>query len=200
MPEILVPDRKAITLDAYDLAVPSQVNRSQWSGSSKVIGLPGAEVWTAKITIDGLATEESEWPWRAFLLALKGQQNWFRLLMTCQRHIGPMPVVDAGAGDGYTLPLTGMAPSTTILRAGQWMTVPVAADSYRLVVLTSDLITDASGKAVAQVEPALRVAPTAGTAVETAEPFMQVRKADGSAGFSYSDAVAGRSLDLEEAL
>lgn len=200
MPEILVPDRKAITLDAYDLAVPSQVNRSQWGGSSKVVGLPGAEVWTAKITIDGLATEESEWPWRAFLLALKGQQNWFRLRMTCQRHIGPMPVVDTAAGDGYTLPLTGMAPSTTILRAGQWMTVPLGQDRYRLVGLTDDLITDAAGRAVAQFSPALRVAPATGAVIETASPFMQVRKADGSAGFSYSDAIAGRSLDLEEAL
>lgn len=200
MPEILVPDRKAITLDDYSLAVPSQVNRSQWSGTSKVVGLAGAEVWTAKITIDGLATEASEWPWRAFMLALRGQQNWFRLRMTCQGHIGPMPKVAPGAGDGYTLPLTGMAPSTTILKAGQWMTVPVAVDSYRLVALTSDLITDASGNAVAQIEPALRIAPVAGTPVETANPFMQVRKSDSSAGFSYSDAVAGRSLDLEEAL
>ncbi len=200
MPEITVPESEALTLDDYTLTVPSQVNRSQWSGSSKIVGLAGAEMWTAKITIDGLATEESEWPWRAFLMALKGQQNWFRLLMTCQRHIGPMPVVAAGAGDGYTLPLTGMAPSTTILRAGQWMTVPVATDAYRLVVLTADLITDAAGSATALFEPALRIPPAAGTVVETARPFMQVRRSDTATGFSYSDAVAGRSLDLEEAL
>lgn len=122
-----------------------------------------------------------------FLSRLARRQNTFRIRAACQTHIGPPPVVDAGAGDAYTLPLKGMAVSTTILEAGQWMTVPLPSGYARLVCLTADLITDASGEATAQFEPALGEIPAEDAVVETAEPYTLVRQSGPSAAWQGGD-------------
>ena len=72
MSEIAVPDYDDLLLDELDLASPAQVNRSQWTGTRKVVGMPGVELWTGKATIADLATEEAERPWRARQVANDG--------------------------------------------------------------------------------------------------------------------------------
>lgn len=200
MPEILVPDYDGLTIDNLDPRVPAQVNRSGWTGRRKVVGLPGAETWMVSLTIDPLSTEVEERPWRAFLFSLRGQENWFKLPVACQRHIGPMPVVGAGATDGYNLPLAGMHPSTRILSAGQWLTVPLPSGHARLVNLLADLITDASGNATAVCNFALNEAPTAGVTVESARPYCPVASATPGIGLSWSGGVGGKTFDVEEAM
>lgn len=200
MPEILVPDYDGLTIDSLDPRVPAQVNRSGWTGRRKVVGLPGAETWMASLTIEPLTTEVEERPWRAFLFALRGQENWFKLRVACQRHIGPMPVVGSGATAGYSLPLVGMQPSTRILQAGQWLTVPLPSGHARLVNLLADLVTDGSGAATAICNFALNEVPAAGATVETANPSTPVASAEAGIGLSWSGGVGGRSFDVEEAL
>ena len=200
MPEILVPDYAGLTLDSLDPRVPAQVNRSGWTGRRKVGGLPGAETWMASVTIETLATEIEERPWRAFLFGLRGQENWFKLRVACQRHIGPMPTVGEGATDGYELPLVGMQPSTRILSAGQWLTVPLPSGHARLVNLLSDLVTDGDGAATAICNFALNEAPEEGASVESANPYCPVASTDPGIGLSWSNGVGGRSFDVEEVL
>lgn len=187
MAEITVPDQSLFVDKQWSLDIPAQQNRSGWTGRSKVVGLPGAETWRVTGRVRFRPTERMQRPWRAFFLALRGIQNTFRIRAACQTHIGPPPVVDAGAGDAYTLPLKGMAVSTTILEAGQWMTVPLPSGYARLVCLTADLITDASGEATAQFEPALGEAPAEDAVVETAEPYTLVRQANPSAAWQGGD-------------
>lgn len=199
MSEITVPDPDNLLLDSLSLSAPAQVNRSAWTGTRKVVGMPGVELWQGKATIDTIATEEEERPWRAFLFGLRGPVNWFKWLLPCNTHIGPKPTVAAGASDGYTLPLTGMQPNARILRAGQFMTVPLPSGHNRTVCLTNDLRTDASGNATATFEPALGETPVEGATVETVDPFIPMSPVEPTQGLGSADGVSGASFDVEEA-
>lgn len=199
MSEITVPDYDNLILSGLSLLAPAQVNRSRWTGARKVVGLPGAELWRAKITVDSITTEVEERQWRAFLFGLRGPVNWFRWYLPCNQHIGPKPLVAAGATAGYSLPLDGMTANALILKAGQFITVPLPSGKTRAVVLTADLVTDGSGAATAQFEPALPEAPAENATVETADPWIAFALASDEQGFGYQDAVAGTELDVEEA-
>lgn len=196
MAEIAVPDQSLFVDKEWTLDVPAQRNRSAWTGRSKVVGLPGAETWRVKGRVRSRPTERQQRPWRAFFVALRGIQHHFRVRMACQSHIGPPPQVDAGAGDGYTLPIKGMTPSTTILEAGQFMTVPLPSGYWRAVCLSADLNTDAAGKAIAQFEPALGEVPATNAVLETAEPFCLVRLAQPQTGWGGGSF----AFEAEEAL
>jgi hypothetical protein len=200
MAEITVPFPDQLSLDGLTLDVPTQVNRSAWTGRRKVIGMPGTERWQGKTAIDLITTEAEERPWRAFLFALRGPANWFRWPLPCHSHIGPRPTVASGASNGYTLPLTGMQPNARILEAGQFMTVPLPSGHARAVVLTAPLRADGSGNGTAQFEPALNETPTLGATVETTDPFVPMALVDRTQGFSMSDGVSGAAFDVEEAL
>ena len=200
MAEITVPDYGDLLLDGLELNTPTQVNRSGWTGRRKVIGLPGTERWTGKARIDLLTTEEQERPWRAFLFGMAGPENWFRWPLPCATHLGPKPLVAAGATDGYTLPLDGMEPNARILRAGQFITVPLPSGHYRAVCLTVDLVTNGSGQATAQFRPALNEVPAENAEVETTDPFIPMSPVEGLVGLSTSDGISGAAFDVEEAL
>lgn len=199
MTAITIPDRDGLLLEGLTLAAPAQVNRSEWTGTRKVVGMPGVELWTGRATIDLLNTEAKERPWRAFLFGLRGPANWFSWPLPCNTHIGPKPVVDAGATAGYTLPLTGMSPNARILRAGQFMTVPLPSGHSRAVCLTADLRADSSGDAEAEFEPALGEVPEADAEVETTDPFIPMALVESRQGFSLSEGISGASFDVEEA-
>lgn len=199
MAEIEVPDPDGLLLDGLTLASPAQVNRSQWTGTRKVVGMPGVELWRGRATIDTLSTEDEERPWRAFLFGLRGPVNWFRWPLPCNRHIGPKPEVDSGATDGYTLPLTGMQPNARILPAGAFMTVPLPSGHSRAVTLVEELRADGSGDATATFEPALGEVPTLGAEVETTDPFIPMALVDPEQGFALSEGVSGAAFEVEEA-
>lgn len=196
---ITVPDNSNLIIQSIDHDAPAQVNRSPWTGKRKVSGLPGGEIWYATATVEDIATEEEERQWRAFLMQLRGQQNTFNLLVGCQSHLGSKPQVRSGANSGYTVPLDGMQASTTILLAGQHMTIPLPNGHNRLVQLTADLTANASGEAVASFGPALNQTPAENATVETQEPFLPVAQTNSRNGLSYSQGVSGFPLDLEEA-
>lgn len=199
MTEIIVPDYDAMVITGLVPNFPSQVNKSVWTGRRKVVGLPGGEVWTASLIVPDVATEIEERKWRAFLISLRGQQNWFRWYLPCNRHYGPMPLVNSATADGYSLPLDGMATSTRILSAGQLMTVPLPSGHSRLVCLTEDLITNSSGQATAAFGPALQEVPANNAQVETGKPWIPLSLTNPNTGISYSEGIAGLQLDVEEA-
>lgn len=200
MSEVTVPSPGDLLLDRLELSSPTQVNRSTWTGRRKVIGLPGVERWQGAVSIADIATETEERQWRAFLFALKGPANWFRLPLPCNQHPGGRPTVAAGTTNGYTLPLAGMAANTTILRAGQFMTVPLPSGHFRAVCLKADLVSNGSGTGTASFEPALNETPTLGATVETLNPFIPMAPVEPVLGLSMSQGVSGTSLDVEESL
>jgi len=197
---LTIPDPDALIILGFDIDAPQQVTRSAFTSRRKVVGSPGAEVWRFKLAIEPLATEWDEQPWRAFWFGLRGQANTFHLPMPCQRHLGPRPTVDSGATNGYELPLTGMWASTRILRAGQYLTVPLPSGHARLAMLTADLVTDSSGEAVASLNVALNEVPAGGTTVETGDPYCPVALSQSRVGMSYDNGVGGFTFEVEEAL
>jgi hypothetical protein len=197
--EIVVPDYEAMIITGLTPNFPSQVNRSVWTGKRKVVGLPGGENWTGSLIVPDIATEIEERKWRAFLIALRGPQNWFRWYLPCNRHYGPKPRVNAATADGYSLPLDGMAASTRILSAGQFMTVPLPSGHNRLVCLAEDLVTNGSGQATAVFGPALGEVPANNAEVETGKPWIPLALTRPDVGLAYADAIAGLEFDVEEA-
>ena len=199
MPEVIVPDTSELQILALDFNEPAQVNRSAWTGARKVVALPGGSYWSGRIAVENIATELEERQWRAFIAQLRGVQNWFKAPLPCQSHIGPPPTVAAGAGNGYSLPLAGMSPSTRILETGQHMTVPLPSGHNRAVRLTADLVTDAAGNAVAEYAPALNEVPSLGAIIETANPFVPVASTETNLTIPQSNSIASLSFDIEEA-
>lgn len=200
MAEVIVPDYDALIIRTLDFAEMVQINRSAWTATRKVIGLPGASLWRGQVEVRDIATELEERPWRSFKAKLRGVQNWFRVYLPCQTHIGNMPTVAAGAGNAYSLPLTGMHPSTTILQAGQHLTVPLPSGHARSVRLEADLITDASGNATAVFSPALNEVPVLGVTVESAKPYIRVTASTPDNPWSQDEGISGFSMDIEEAV
>jgi hypothetical protein len=195
--EAIVPDYAALQIPELDFDEPAQVNIG-WTGKRKVIGGPGGGAWTGRVFVEDIATEVEERPWRGFVASLEGVKNWFKLYLPCQSHIGPAPTVDTGAGNGRTLPLSGMTPNTVILVAGQHLTVPLPSGRVRAVRLKADLATDVAGKAVAQFGPALNEVPTLGTAVESAKPYVRVNSTDERNAIALSNGVSGFAFDVTE--
>lgn len=197
---ISLPDADDIELKSIRPDVPDQLNRSIWSRRGKVVGLPGAEAWRLSALVGPFTTEIEERPWRAFLHGLRGRQNHFHMPVACQRHYGPKPLVKAASAAGYTLPLDGMAASTRILSAGQYLTVPLPSGHKRLVMLMADLITNSSGEATAQLNLALGEIPADNAEVETGEPYVPVICTDGNPELSYDQGVSSAALTLEETM
>lgn len=200
MAEITVPVPADLLLDRIELSSPAQVNRSAWTGRRKVVGLAGVEIWRGAVSIAPISTESEERQWRAFLFALKGPQNSFRALLPCNQHPGSRPTVASGASAAYSLPLAGMQPSTTILRAGQFMTVPLPGGHQRAVCLTADLVSNGSGTGTAIFEPALNQTPTFGATVETLNPYIAASPTEPVIGLATSQGVSGAGFSFEEAL
>lgn len=198
MSEITVPDDDELLKSEIELDSPSANNLSTWTGGSKTVGLPGIERWYGKVEIADIATESEERAWRAFIYGLRGKLNWFRYVLPCNTHAGNKPTVATGPGNGYTLPLTGLALSQTILLAGQYMTVPLPSGRYRAVCLRSDLVSDGSGNATATFEPALSETPTVGVTVETKDPFVPMRSQIDRHGLSNRQGISGTAIPVME--
>jgi hypothetical protein len=198
MTEIIVPDHSEFIVSVLDFDEPAQINPSAWTGHISIVGQSGGSFWYAEIAVTDLTTEVADRPWRGFLTALRGVQNWFKVYLPCQTHIGPAPLVAAGATAGYTLPLKGMQPSTCILDAGQHLTVPLPNGHYRAVRLTAPLITDAAGNATAQFGPALNQIPALNAVVESANPYVPMVSTEARIPFVTSNGVSSFSLNLRE--
>lgn len=199
MTEILMP---AGDLEDVEIELDQnfQVNRSAWTGRRRVSGMPGAQKWYARAVVPHIATEDEERPWRLFLLSLRGPIHWFRFPIACSQHEGSNPTVRSGAGPLTTLALQGLAPSSTALKAGQYMTVPLPSGRHRLVMLTADLTSNSSGQGTATFVPELMETPATGATVETIDPFLMAALMDSRQGWKLSNGVSVFQLNVEEAL
>lgn len=199
MAEITVPDQHLIVDKEWILDQPAQVNRSAWTGRAKIVGMPGASLWTVKASIRIRTKESAKRPWRAFLLSLRGPVNTFKLYAACSQRTGSNPTVAAGAAIGWTLPLTGLPVSQTVLKAGQFMTVTLPSGFKALVCLNADLVSNGSGTATASFEPALNEIAANGAAVETINPYCLMRLRSIAQGWSEAGGVQSMTFEAEEA-
>lgn len=164
---------------------PAIVNRSGWTNTSKVVGLPGAGLWSATGTFVTTIGERAALRWRGFFTALRGQRNSFPLVAIERPRQTDVanPLVAAGAGSADTLPLKGLPANTTVLLTGELMTVPLPSGHQRLVCLTADLVSNAGGAAIARFGPELSEIPAENAVVEIGEPFALVRQTSDAPGW-----------------
>ena len=168
MPPAPLPLRGA----KWRLPYPAQVNRSGWTGRRKVVGLPGAAMWTLTAEFSTRVGQDRAKPWRGFFAALHGPVNAFPVI-ACegQQTIAGNPAVRSGSGNATTVPLQGLPANQTVLVAGDFMTVSLPSGHKRLVCLTAPLVTNGQGQGTATFAPELGEIPAAGAAVEIQWPY-----------------------------
>jgi hypothetical protein len=200
MTEITMPTSAKLVQRAVALEENIQTNTSEWTGSRKSTALPGAQKWLAQFAPHQIFEESAQKEWRGFIIALRGQVNKFRLPMASAQHGGANPTVATGANAGASLPLTGLAISSTVLVIGDFLTVPLPNGHQRLVMLTADLVSNGSGNATAQFRPFLNQVPTLGASVESINPFALMANSESKQGWSEEYGVMTINFNAEEAL
>lgn len=136
---------------------------SPYTGQTQAQAWPGADLWGATLTLAPMAQADAA-EWIAALMEMRGMLNPVQIVDPMQRlprgYPAGAPVVDGSAGDiaGATvLHTAGWAASTFgLLLPGDYLQV-----GYRLHRVTSQVNSDASGKAAISVWPSLREAPAA---------------------------------------
>jgi hypothetical protein len=176
-----------------------QVNRSAWTGHRRITGMPGVQKWYASATLPVLATEAEERPWRAFFARAKGPVNTFDIQVACNQRTGSDPTFEAQLATN-SIRLAGLPANTTQLIAGQYITVALTSGHFRLALLTSDLIVNSSGKAVASFEPDLAGTPIPNALVFTINPITRTSLINTRQGWTRDGAETTIVIDAEEAL
>ena len=185
MATIPVPDYFPQTLISWRApALPAQVNRSAWTGKSKVVGLPGTAVWAATITFPQMELEQGRIV-RAFMLSLNGPVNNFRLESgEPQQTEAANPTVRSGTVTATTLPLQGLPNSAAVLSIGMMITIPLPSGRVHFATLTAPLNSNGSGQGTATFMPELDEAPVLGATVEIRNPYALMRLQSG-AGWDF---------------
>lgn len=160
----------------WRLPFAAQVNRSGWTGTTKTVGLPGAQFWTVSGNFRVLIGEDLAKRWRGFFVSLNGPVHRFPVVAieSARQTSAANPTVRPGAGNSNTCPLQGLPPSSTVLRTGDLMTVFLPSGHRRLVCLTQDLVTNGQGLGTAVFGPELGEVPAAGAPVEIQRPYAVV--------------------------
>lgn len=187
---------------AWRLRTPEQQNRSGWTGKSKIIGLPGSQVWLCSGNMASITTQARALPLKAFFFALNGRRNSFPVrAVEQQQTTATNPTVRSGGNAGTTVPLQGLPANATVLLAGMMMTVFLPSGHRRLVGLSADLVSNGSGQGTATFWPELGEIPALGAAVEIQWPYGLMRQADDTVGWDVADRIKrGFTLNAEEAL
>lgn len=181
---------------------PAQLNRSGWTGTSKLVGLPGVAIWTLSATFSTIVGEDRAKQWRGFFASLRHQRHSFpvRAIESAAQTTAANPTVRAGAGNADTVPLQGLPLNKTVLLAGDLITVPLPSGHQRLVCLTAPLVSNGQGQGTATFGPDLGEIPAAGAMVEIREPYGLMRQTSEPPGW---DVDAGQTyaftLTAEEA-
>jgi hypothetical protein len=172
----------------------NQVNRSAWTGSRKVMGLPGGECFRVSCAPRASYTHSADRLWRAFIMALRGTENRFNLPVCANQFsaasTNPSITGSPAAGATSANVSGGVAAN---LKAGMYATVTLTNGEVQLVVLTADV-----SAGVMSFQPALRRA-ASNAAVEVKNPYIQVAMVKDNTGWRLSDGKFYVAFDAEEA-
>jgi hypothetical protein len=175
MAVIALPSGRKVRAVEWRLQQPAQVNRSAYTGSRKVMGLPGGARWSATVEFVPFKNDAAVRAWRGFLAALEGQVHTFYLPVLDEQHGGANPTATVAAGAS-----AATLSSAIGLEAGQFLTFTLASGAKQMVVLTADMdgtlasfrppLREATTGTVESIAPYAEVALTADTVAWTAQP------------------------------
>lgn len=172
----------------WRLVMPAQTNVSDWTGRRQTIA-SGRGWWECQISFPPIVGTTNINVWRAFLAKSRGTANDFQVPVdpTAQapdvsvNDVGSLslnfttnlyqtfsatPLVNGAGQTGRTLSTTGWPVSTTVLQAGQYVTI-----NNQLLQLTENVTSNSSGIAVLTFEPPIRVSPSNNEPVEYENPY-----------------------------
>lgn len=152
---------------SWRLLMPSQTNVSDWTGRRQTIA-SGRGWWECQITFPPIVGTSNINAWRAFIAKSRGRANDFQVPVdpTAQSAAVATPLVNGAGQTGRTLSTDGWPVSSTVLQAGQYVTI-----NNQLLQLTQNITSNGSGVATLTFEPPVRVAPSDNAAIEFKNPF-----------------------------
>lgn len=196
MTTLTLPSRPRISSVEWTLTQPGQVNRSEFTGTRRVVVLATAPRWSAKVKFVQSIGEAQVKALRAFLAALQGQAGQFKLGMCENAQVsaaGGAVVVDGGGQTAYTLATRGWKVGA-LLGAGDFVTI-----GNQPLQLVAGAVADSNGKATLHFAPYLRTSPADGAVVEVVNPYAVMSLTADAAGWSVSPGqIYDVSLDCEE--
>ena len=152
---------------SWRLVMPAQTNVSDWTGRRQTIA-SGRGWWECQVTFPPIVGTTNVNAWRAFIAKSRGKANDFQVPVdpTAQSSAVATPLVNGANQTGRTLSTDGWPVSSTVLQAGQFVTI-----NNQLLQLTENVTSNGSGVATLTFEPPVRVAPSDNAAIEFKNPY-----------------------------
>lgn len=179
---------------AWRFVMPSQTNVSDWTGKRQTIA-SGRGWWECQLTLPPLVGTTRVNSWRSFIAQARGRTNDFQIPVdpTAQSAAVATPLVNGAGQTGRSLASDGWPLSSTVLQAGQFITI-----NNQLLQLTANVVSNGTGQATLTFEPPIRVSPADNAAIEFKNPFCLMYMVEEptlsvEAGYVYS-----LSLNLRE--
>ena len=167
MATITFPSDPAAQAVSWTLVQPAQTNVSQWTGARQTLG-SNRGWWECEYTLPPIVGTTNANPWRAFLAKTQGQANDFQVSVdpVAQSTSSATPRINGAGQTGRSLVTDGWPTSTTVLQAGQYVTI-----NNQLLQLTANVTTNASGQATITFEPPIRTSPADNALIEFKNPY-----------------------------
>lgn len=152
---------------SWRLVMPSQTNVSEWTGRRQTIA-SGRGWWECQITLPPIVGTTNVNTWRSFIAKARGRANDFQIPVdpTAQSASTATPLVNGASQTGRTLATDGWPVSTTVLVAGQFVTI-----NNQLLQLTENITSNGSGVATLTFEPPIRTSPSDNAAIQYKNPY-----------------------------
>jgi hypothetical protein len=149
------------------LLMPAQTNVSDWTGRRQTLA-SGRGWWEAQITLPPIVGTGNINAWRSFIAKSRGTANDFQVPVdpVAQSSATATPLVNGAGQTGRTLNTDGWPLSSTVLQAGQFVTI-----NNQLLQLTENVTSNGSGVATLTFEPPVRVSPADNATIEYKNPY-----------------------------
>lgn len=167
MTTITLPSTPKPQSMSWTLKQPAQNNISTWTGARQVLP-SGRGWWECQITYPPIVGTTSFNAWRAFIALMRGAANDVQIPVdpTAQSAIANTMSVNGAGQTGRSINVDGLPNSTTVLVAGQFVTI-----GNQLLQLTANVTTNGTGQATISFEPSIRSAPADNAVVEFKNPY-----------------------------
>lgn len=150
--------------------MPTQANVSSWTGKRQVVA-SGRGWWECDFNLPPIVGSTNINAWRAFVALARGTANDFYIPVdpTAQSALSNTVRTNGTDQTGRAIATDGWPNSTTVLQAGQFVTI-----NDQLLQVTSDVTSNGSGQATIAVEPPVRQPVADNSAVEYKNPFCKM--------------------------
>jgi len=191
----VTPAWRDATITSFSPTLVSVTNSLRRQARSR-----GAHAWGVELRYPAM-TRASFAPLWAFLVEQAGQSSTFLLSLPAYTPLGSAggtPLVKGGSQVGSAVTTDGWTPTTTPLKAGDWIQFD---GDLKVYMVTDDATADGSGNATVNIFPALRITPADNAAISTSPYFTCALVSDLlSVDFDQCVKARGFSVELVEVL